>query len=227
MIEAVTLSKQFASGGGLVDVSFKVAPGEVVGLLGRNGAGKTTCLRLLAGALRPDGGQVRVGGEDVWAHPAAKRQLGYLPEAPMLWPELTVHQTLAFGARLKALPLQEVAHVLGDLGLETLAKRRVGELSKGQRQKVALAFAGLGRPLALLLDEPTDGLDPAERLHVQGWIRRQTHSAVLVSSHILPEVSALCSRALVLVAGRLTAQVDVAQAQASAELESAFMSHAA
>ncbi len=180
--------------------------GEVVGLLGPNGAGKSTTLRMLAGVLRPDAGVVRI--EDRVLDRAARRRIGYLPEEPPLYPELTVDEQLRLAGRLRGLRAgaraRAVAQVKDRCGLRTVERRLVGRLSKGYRQRVGLAQALLGDPPVVLLDEPTVGLDPVQLREVRELVQglRSGH-AVLFSTHILPEAQAVCDRVLILVAGRI------------------------
>jgi len=214
MIEVEALGKEYGAGRtALASVSFTAQPGEVVGLLGPNGAGKTTLLRVLAGVLFPTTGSARLCGHDVVkARRAAQRQVGYLPEQVPLDRELRVGEYLRFRARLKrvAAPEKAVAALLAEVGLaEAGAEQRLcGELSKGFRQRVGLLDALLHRPRVLLLDEPTDGLDPNQRAETLGLIRRLAADAghtVLLSTHVLPEVEAICQRVVVLDRGRVVA----------------------
>lgn len=212
MIEVEGLEKEYGSGRqALRGVSFTAPRGEVVGLLGANGAGKTTLLRILAGVLFPTGGRARVGGHDVVAEPeAARAQLGYLPEQVPLDGDLRVGEYLRFRAELKGVaePRQAVARLLGEVGLAGAGdeRRLVGELSKGFRQRLGLADALLHRPPVLLLDEPTDGLDPLQRAETLGLIRRLgTEHTVLLSTHVLPEVETVCQRVVILDEGRVVA----------------------
>lgn len=186
------------------DFSIELQRGQVLGLLGPNGAGKTTSLRMIAGCLSPVSGEVLINGIDLATQAiAAKRQLGYLPEKPPLQLELSVKDYLIFAGRLRGLGgaalkagLDEVlqACVLGDV-----QNRIIGSLSKGYKQRVGLAQALIHKPGLLILDEPTDGLDPNQLQHVRELIRsRASHCAILLSSHLLAEVEAVCSRVIIM-----------------------------
>ncbi len=188
------------------DLSLRLRRGEVVGLLGPNGAGKSTTLRLLAGVLVPEGGRITVQGRVL--DRAARRHIGYLPEEPPLYPELTVDEQLLLAARLAEIPRRAcraaIARVKARCALDTMGRRLVGRLSKGYRQRVGLAQALLGDPPILLLDEPTVGLDPVQLREVRELVHglRADH-AVLLSTHVLPEAQAVCDRVLILVDGRI------------------------
>jgi len=214
MIEVEKLAKEYIRGRpALADVSFSAGGGEVVALLGENGAGKTTLLRILAGVLFPTAGQARIGGHDVVsASRRARAHIGYLPEQVPLDGELRVEEYLRFRAELKGVAdgKSAVAAVLTEVGLGEpgVARRLIGELSKGFRQRVGLADALLHRPKVLLLDEPTDGLDPNQRRETLDLIRRLGRDAghtVLLSTHVLPEVESICQRAVILARGRIVA----------------------
>jgi ABC-2 type transport system ATP-binding protein len=214
MIEVEKLAKEYIRGRpALVEVSFSAARGEVVALLGENGAGKTTLLRILAGVLYPTAGRAQLAGHDVVsASQKARAQLGYLPEQVPLDGELRVEEYLRFRAELKGVRSAKsaVAAVLTEVGLGEpgVARRLIGELSKGFRQRVGLADALLHRPKVLLLDEPTDGLDPNQRRETLELVRRlgrQAGHTVLLSTHVLPEVESICQRAIILSRGRVVA----------------------
>ena len=196
MIEVDQLSRRFGRVRAVDGVGFAVAPGEVLGLLGPNGAGKTTTLRLVAGVLRPDEGTVRLDGIDLAARPAeARRRLGYLPEQLALPPELRVVEYLAFRAAIRDLPRSgragAIDEALASCRLADAARTPIGALSRGFRQRVGLAAALLGGPPALVLDEPTAGLDPQQGAETRALIRALAPGrAVLFSSHLLAEVEA-------------------------------------
>lgn len=208
------LGKSFAGGTqALKDVSFTARPGEVLGLLGENGAGKTTALRILAGYLKPSAGTAAVAGFDVVDEPLlARAQVGYLPEQVPLPRELRVREYLRYRAELKGVtgPRRSrealLDEVLAAVGLASEQRRLLAQLSKGYRQRVGLADALLHRPKVLLLDEPTDGLDPNQRREVLQLIARlgQTH-AVILSTHVLPEIESVCQRVVILSRGRVAA----------------------
>jgi ABC-2 type transport system ATP-binding protein len=193
------------------DVSFRVGAGEVAALLGPNGSGKSTVMRCLIGYFSPTEGRVRVAGADVAERPVvARRQVGYLPEQVMLYPDLTVRRYLGFVAGAKGLghtdARQAVEQELERCGLRDVALRHCGKLSKGYRQRVGLAQALLGDPEVLVLDEPTVGLDPVQTVEMRALVRGLTGRTVLLSTHILSEASALCSRIVILSRGRVVAE---------------------
>ena len=212
MLELQDVTKRFGTVEAVAGITFTVREGEIVGFLGPNGAGKTTTMRILAGIFPPTSGEVRVAGHDPLREPlACRRAVGYFPEYAPFYPELSVAGYLRLVARLKRLPPGSrggaVARVLADCGLESVARRRVGTLSKGYRQRVGLAQALCGDPPILILDEPTIGLDPAQVVEIRELVRglRGTRT-VLFSSHILSEVEALCERVIVIAAGRIVGE---------------------
>jgi ABC-2 type transport system ATP-binding protein len=210
VIVAAQLTKRFGARTAVADVSFQVERGEVVGFLGPNGAGKTTTLRLLAGVFPPTAGRVLVSGHDVTANPlAARRHLGYAPERPALYAEMTVRRQLAFGAGLRRSepPGPSVDRAIALTGLADLAERRTGTLSKGMRQRVGLALALVGDPTALLLDEPLAGLDPAQSREMRDRIRGLADAGrgILVSSHALADIELIADRVVILHQGRILA----------------------
>jgi ABC-2 type transport system ATP-binding protein len=213
MITVEGLSKSYSGTSFAVsDVSFRVEKGEVVGFLGPNGAGKTTTLRVVAGFLGMTAGKVTLAGHDVVAEPtAARASVGYMPETVPLYPEMRVREYLQFRAELKRVPRDKrksfldlamsQAHVAG------VADKLIGHLSKGYRQRVGLADALVARPPILILDEPTAGLDPNQIREVRSLVcELGREHAVLLSTHILPEVEATCDRALVISKGKLVAE---------------------
>ena len=212
MIEVRDLTKTFGAVEAVRGISFRVEAGEIVGFLGPNGAGKTTTMRILAGIFPPTSGEVRIAGRDPARDPlACRRAVGYFPEYAPFYPDLRVAGYLRFVARMKRLPRAErpraVAQVLAWCGLEGVARRRVGTLSKGYRQRVGLAQALCGNPPILILDEPTIGLDPAQVVEIRDLVRALGGSrTVFFSSHILSEVEALCERVIVVARGRLVGE---------------------
>lgn len=212
MIEVEHLTKDYGTVIAVRDVSFRVGAGEIVGFLGPNGAGKSTTLRIISGFLGPTGGRVTIDGHDVQREPlAAKSRLGYMPEAAPLYPEMRVGEYLAFRAALKWVPRRErqraVQRAMERAGVSDVADTLVLHLSKGYRQRVALADALVASPPLLVLDEPTAGLDPNQIREARKLIRElgTTHT-ILLSTHILSEVEATCDRAVVIDRGRLVAE---------------------
>jgi len=203
------LTKRYGDRVAVSDISFEVARGEVVGFLGPNGAGKSTTLRMLTGYLAPSEGEVRIAGIDAQKAPTeVKRRIGYMPEAVPLYLEMRVSEYLAFRARLKGVPRSEIAKNV-DRALELahvadVKTRIIGQLSKGYRQRVGLADALVADPPLLILDEPTAGLDPNQIRQVRELVRTLAREkTVLLSTHILPEVEAICGRVLIIDQGRL------------------------
>ena len=214
MIEARQLTKRFGGRTAIDGVTFRVDRGEVVGLLGPNGAGKSTTFRILAGIFPPDAGRAVVDGLDLDGEPlGARRRIGYVPERPALHLDLTVEAQLAFVATLRDVPAAIRRHAV-DAGiararLADVRERRIGALSRGMRQRVSLAAGLVGDPPALLLDEPTVGLDPAQSADTRRLIRELGRDrAVLVSSHVLADVEVLCDRVVILHRGRVLAEGD-------------------
>jgi ABC-2 type transport system ATP-binding protein len=193
-------------------VSFEARPGEVLGFLGPNGAGKTTAMRICTGYLAPTAGRVDLCGIDVAAAPlAARAHLGYLPESVPLYPEMRVDEYLGYRAALKGVPPRErrarLDEAVAAVAIGPERRRVIGQLSKGYRQRVGLADALLHRPDVLILDEPTDGLDPNQRRDVLALIGRLGQErTVVLSTHILPEVESVCARVVILDRGRVIAE---------------------
>ena len=191
-------------------LSLALARGEVLGLLGVNGAGKSTTLAMIAGALRPDSGSIRLHGEDFLERPElARRLIGWLPERAPAWPELTVAEHLDAHGRLRGLRAPELraarTAIVERLELQPLARRLAGTLSQGQRQRLGLACALLHRPALLVLDEPANALDPVQVGSLRKLIREQAAAgtAVILSTHLLVEVTAVCDRVAILHEGQL------------------------
>jgi ABC-2 type transport system ATP-binding protein len=211
MIKTEHLSKRY---GGLVavdDVSFEVGPGEVLGFLGPNGAGKTTTMRMLAGFITPSAGRASICGHDVVEAPLqAKASLGYLPEGAPSYGEMTVRAFLAFVADLRGLTGERraarLAHVIEHLQLREVLEQTIETLSKGFRRRVGLAQAIMDDPPVLILDEPTDGLDPNQKHEVRALINAMAQDKIIIiSTHILEEVDAVCTRAIIIARGRIVA----------------------
>ena len=211
MIEVQNLTKRYGPTTAVDDVSFRVERGEVLGFLGPNGAGKTTTMRVLTGYMPPSEGKAIVAGYDVLTQPIeAKRRTGYLPETPPLYPEMTVGDYLLFVARIKGVPRAErkarVNAVMDRTRITDMANRHCSKLSKGYRQRVGLAQAIMHNPDVLILDEPTAGLDPKQIIETRQLIKDLggDHTVVL-STHILPEVSQTCHRVVIINKGRVVA----------------------
>ena len=217
MIEVENLTKRFSTQTAVSDVSFSVREGEIVGFLGPNGAGKTTAMRVLTGFLPPTAGTARIAGHDVVTDSErARASLGYLPESAALYPEMRVREYLSYRARLEGVRGADVSRRVGEAVesclLAEVAHRKVENLSKGYRQRTALAGALVHRPPVLILDEPTVGLDPGQIIRIRETIRSLGRErAVLLSTHILPEVDAVCDRVLIIDRGRIVAQGTVSE----------------
>jgi len=229
LIEIERLTKRFGAFTAVDDVTFSVAKGEVVGFLGPNGAGKSTTMRMLAGFMTPSAGTARICGEDVVDRPvAAKRHLGFLPEGAPTYPEMSVTGFLQFCGRARGFrgsSLEErVAHAMGLTQLEGVRLQPVETLSKGFKRRVGLAAALLHDPPVLVLDEPTDGLDPNQKHEVRSLIRAMApEKAIVISTHILEEVGAVCTRAVVIARGRVVADTTPAELAArGASMDAVF-----
>jgi ABC-2 type transport system ATP-binding protein len=214
VIDASHLTKDYGRFRAVDDVSFRIEPGEIVGLLGPNGSGKTTIMRMLTGFFAPTSGSCVLGGVDMIRDPLeARRRIGYLPERVALYPDMTVRGFLGFIAKVRGLE-GRVDGAVGDAmevcGLTSMAGRHIGKLSKGYRQRVGIAQAILHQPQVLILDEPTVGLDPRQIVEIRELIRTLAGLAtVLLSTHILPEVSVTCRRVLILDHGKVIAEDSV------------------
>ncbi|MCC6678341.1 MAG: ABC transporter ATP-binding protein [Phycisphaerales bacterium] len=217
MLSVHSVSKRFGGLQAVLNVSFDLRRGEVVGLLGPNGAGKTTTIRMISGYVPPDSGRVEVDGHDTLSDSlAARRALGYLPESAPLYGEMKTADYLDYRGRLFGMPRAArraaIDRVIGRCWLGDVRRRRVGELSKGYKQRVGLAAAMLHGPGLLILDEPTNGLDPTQIRETRALIRElgREHS-VLLSSHVLPEVEMTCDRVIVLARGEVRADERLAE----------------
>jgi ABC-2 type transport system ATP-binding protein len=225
------LSKSFGSRPAVRGVSFGVAKGETVAFLGPNGAGKSTTLRMIAGFLEPDAGDASINGASILAQRTrAQLSLGYLAEGAPLYLDLTVKDFLAFLARThglaRAAARKAIARVAEDAAITEVISRRIETLSKGYRRRVALAGAIVHDPPVLILDEPTDGLDPNQKIAMRALVRRMSaDKAILISTHQLDEVEAMCSRAVLIDRGEIKADAppaDLAKRTPSGRLEDAF-----
>ena len=209
MIQIENLVKRFGSKYAVDDISFSIDEGEVVGFLGPNGAGKSTTMNIITGYMSSTSGTVSIGGMDILENPTeAKRFIGYLPEQPPLYDEMTVESYLRFVCRLRLVVEADIARHVRDIAAQTnlsdVLGRRVGNLSKGYRQRVGLAQALCGEPEVLVLDEPTVGLDPRQTAEFRDTLKKLSGGrTVIFSSHILSEVQALCDRVIILHHGRV------------------------
>ena len=210
MITINRLGKSFGSFWAVKDLSFNVSPGEVLGFLGPNGAGKSTTMKMIAGFLAPSEGRIRVFDVDVQRAPlAAKKMIGYLPEGAPLYDDMTASEFLSFIADIRCLfgadRREKLGRVIDQLDLKEVLNQPIETLSKGFKRRVGIAQAMLHDPRVLILDEPTDGLDPNQKHQVRELIRNLSkEKIVIISTHILEEVSAVCSRAMIIARGQLT-----------------------
>jgi ABC-2 type transport system ATP-binding protein len=217
MIEVTHLTKRYRERVAVDRLNFSVAEGEILGFLGPNGAGKSTTMKILTGFLPPSEGVAKVAGFDVFEQPLeVKRRIGYLPETPPLYPEMSVAGYLKFVASLKGLPGRgvkaEVERVAGLTGLSDVLGRVIQNLSKGYKQRVGIAQALLGSPPVLILDEPTEGLDPAQRADMRALIKGLAGKhTVILSTHILPEVTMTCQKVLIIHQGKVVAYDEISQ----------------
>ena len=233
MIEVQNLSKSYGHKPAVNGVSFKVARGDILGFLGPNGAGKSTTMKMITGFLRPSGGRASVGGIDVAEDPVAvKKQIGYLPESAPAYPEMTVAEFLTFIAEARGFSGSErdakVERAIGLTHLEGVRHQAIETLSKGFKQRVGFAQAVLHDPPVLILDEPTDGLDPNQKNEVRALIKElATAKAVVLSTHILEEVEAICTRIILISQGKVVVDETPAEFQArqpGARLDAIFAS---
>lgn len=221
MIEVKDLVKTYGTKRAVNGVSFTVRRGEILGFLGPNGAGKSTTMKMLTGFLRPDAGTATVDGIDVTRDPVAvKRKLGYLPESAPSYPEMTVNEFLGFIAEIRGFRTPDarrtqVDRAVGMTHLAAVRHQTIETLSKGFKQRVGFAQAMLHDPPALVLDEPTDGLDPNQKNEVRSLIRTMAaEKAVILSTHILEEVDAICTRVIIISQGRIVADETPAELRA-------------
>jgi len=215
MIKVENLTKRFGQVTAVDQVSFEVEAGEIVGFLGPNGAGKTTTMRILTGFIPATSGKVSIAGHDLFDEPlVCKRRIGYLPESIPVYPEMDVTSYLHFVYDIKGLPKEnrarDIDRVIGQADIADRRNRTIGHLSKGLKKRVGLAQALLGNPDVLILDEPSEGLDPNQLVAIRALIRSfATTHTVILSTHILTEVEATCTRALIIDRGRLIASDSV------------------
>ncbi len=225
LISAQALNKRYGTKPAVCDLSLELRAGDILGLLGPNGAGKSTTLRMLSGCLAPTSGSVQINGVDLSESPKlAKTALGYLPEHPPVYPELTVDEYLRYCAKLHGVTSAQQDQALqsakNDCGLNEVGNRIIGNLSKGFQQRVGLAQAIIHRPPVIILDEPTVGLDPIQIREIRKLISTlATQHSVILSSHILTEIQATCSRVVIINRGRLMYSAAMSELQAKAQAE--------
>lgn len=225
-IEVKSLLKIYGEQKAVNDVSFSVSKGEIVGFLGPNGAGKSTTMKILTGYLNPDGGSASINGIDVMKNPLeVKKRTGYLPESNALYYDMYIREYLQFLADIHHLKnrKQRIEDIIVLTGLTPESKKKIGQLSKGYKQRVGLAAALLHEPEVLILDEPTSGLDPNQIVEIREVIRRQgKHKTVLFSSHILQEVEAICDRVIIINKGKIVADDKLYRLIGNKNLETVF-----
>ena len=229
MIEVTNLVKRYGEITAVDDISFKVEKGEIVGFLGPNGAGKTTTMRMLTGFIPSTSGKAVLGGFDIAEQPIeVKRRLGYLPEHPPLYPDMTVSSFLKFISKIKDIPRAErperIAWAIERCGLKEVAGRVIANLSKGFKQRVGLAQAIIHKPQVLILDEPTIGLDPQQIKEIRDLIKELAgEHTVILSTHILPEVTMTCQKAIIIHRGKIVGQGSIESLTAGKSLEEVFI----
>ena len=221
MLQAKNLSRNYGDVKAVEEVSFSVEPGEVVGLLGHNGAGKSTIMKMLTGFIEPSQGEVVVDGISILEEPELVRQsIGYLPESPPIYPELSVLDYLFFAARMRGRQDEdEVYNALSATNLESKALEPIATLSRGFKQRVGVAQAILHRPRLLILDEPSNGLDPNQNQEMRDLILTLAKEAtVILSTHVMQEVDAICDRVLIMSAGKLTVDENLRDLRAGSSI---------
>ena len=211
------LLKQYGEQKAVNKISFNIQKGEIVGFLGPNGAGKSTTMKMITGYLTPDAGKASVCGMDVVAHPIEiKKKIGYLPESNALYYDMYVKEYLSFIAGVHQIEnlKSQIDNIIELTGLTIEQKKKIGQLSKGYKQRVGLAAALIHSPEVLILDEPTSGLDPNQIIEIRNLIKQQSvNKTVLFSSHILQEVQAICDRIIIINKGNIVADDTLANLQ--------------
>ncbi len=229
MIKVEGLTKRYGDFTAIEDLSFCVEKGEIVGFLGPNGAGKTTTMRIVTGFLASTDGTVTVSGYDIFEKPIeAKKRIGYLPEQPPLYYDMTVAGYLKFVAKIRGVPrsgrAEAIDRVVERCGLKNARKTIIGKLSKGYKQRVGLAQAMIHEPDVLILDEPTIGLDPKQIIEIRELVKALAgEQTIILSTHILPEVMMICQRCLIIDRGRIVADDSLEALTAQESLESVFL----
>ena len=228
MVEVDCLTKFYGSFAAIQDVSFTAEPGQILGFLGPNGAGKTTTMRILTGYMPASSGTARVAGHDVFDESLeVRRHIGYLPENPPLYRDMTPRSYLDFVARIKGVAKRERAEAvdttLSSTMTDNVSNQPIGTLSRGYKQRVAIAQALVHNPDVLILDEPTIGLDPKQIIEIRNLIRGlAADRTVILSTHILPEVTQLCDKVVIIANGRIVAE-ELLESMASDDLETFFL----
>jgi ABC-2 type transport system ATP-binding protein len=229
MIEVRNLTKRYGDVVAIRDISFTAATGQVLGFLGPNGAGKTTTMRVITGYMPATSGTVKVAGYDIFDDSyEVRKRIGYLPESPPLYNDMTVTLYLRFVGRIRGIPKAElgdsVDRVLRTCGLAQVTDRVIGHLSKGYRQRVGLAQALIHNPSVLVLDEPTLGLDPRQIIEIRRLIQELAgERTVILSTHILPEVTQLCEKVVIINEGRIAIEDTLANLTQNMTLEQVFL----
>jgi ABC-2 type transport system ATP-binding protein len=233
MIEVRNLTKRYGELVAIRDISFTAATGEILGFLGPNGAGKTTTMRIITGYMPGTSGTVKVAGFDIFDDSyEVRKRIGYLPESPPLYGDMTVTGFLRFVGRIRGIPNSElndsIERVLHRCGLTEVTERVVGHLSKGFRQRLGLAQALIHNPSVLVLDEPTIGLDPRQIIEIRTLIKElSSERTVILSTHILPEVTQLCEKVVIINEGRIAVEDTLAHLTAEMTLEQVFLRYIA
>ncbi len=231
MIEVRQLTKRYGDLVAIQDVSFTAETGQILGFLGPNGAGKTTTMRIITGYLPATSGTVKVAGYDIFEHSyEVRKRIGYLPENPPLYNDMTVLAYLEFVGRIKGMPNAElrpaIERVVDRCGLTGVTRRVLGHLSKGYRQRVGLAQALINDPAVLVLDEPTIGLDPRQIIEIRALIRELAGArTVILSTHILPEVTQLCQKVVIINEGRIAVEGMLGELTRERSLEEVFLAY--
>ncbi|HMQ09945.1 MAG TPA: ABC transporter ATP-binding protein [Oligoflexia bacterium] len=229
MIEAQHIHKVYGDITAVKDISFRVKKGEILGFLGANGAGKTTTMRIMTGSLQPSSGTALIAGYDILKEPLeVKRRIGYLPESPPVYFDFTVEAFLKFVAKIREIPSnlqkQQIEWAIDKCGLKHVAKRMIGNLSKGYKQRVGLAQAIVHKPDVLILDEPTVGLDPTQIREIRALIQTLSEEhTIILSTHILPEVNMICDRAVFVHQGQIALEGSIKELTQTKSLEEVFV----
>jgi ABC-2 type transport system ATP-binding protein len=225
MIKAESLTRMYDDVIAVNQASFEICTGEIVGLLGHNGAGKTTIMKMITGYLEPTSGSITINGQDVWSNRlAVQKQLGYLPENCPLYADMSVMEYLDYAATLRGVAPEripeQIKYAIGKTNLAEVGCRPINTLSRGFKQRLGVAQAILHSPSILILDEPTNGLDPSQILEMRALITELSHTAtVVVSTHILQEVQAICNRVIIINSGKVVLDSDLGKLTATGRLQ--------